>query len=60
VLHPLVGLVEVDCEVLLTPDRGQSLVVLTARPGTAARERLDLLAVLGTQDMAHQEPASRP
>jgi len=60
-LHPLVGLVEVDCEVLLTPDQGQSLVVLTARPGTAARERLDLLAVLGTQDMRHDPaaPASR-
>jgi transcriptional regulator with XRE-family HTH domain len=51
ILHPVVGLVEVDCEVLLTPDHGQNLVVLTAVPGTEARARLDLLKVLGTQDM---------
>jgi hypothetical protein len=44
-------MVEVDCEVLLMPDHGQNLVVLTASPGTDARERLDLLKVLGTQDM---------
>jgi transcriptional regulator with XRE-family HTH domain len=49
VLNPLVGLVDVDCEVLLTPESGQSLVLLTPRPGTPARQRLELLAVLGTQ-----------
>jgi hypothetical protein len=46
-----VGFVEVDCEVLLTPEHGQRLVVLTARPGTSAQDKLDLCSVLGTQTM---------
>jgi hypothetical protein len=38
-----------DCETLVTPDRGQQLLVLTPAD-TEARERLDLLRVLGTQE----------
>lgn len=52
VVHPAVGVVELDCEVLLTPEHDQSLVLLTARAGTAAVEQLALLRVLGTQDLA--------
>lgn len=51
VVHPVVGVVEVDCEVLLTPEHDQSLVVLTARAGTPAAGALDLLRVLGTQEL---------
>ncbi len=51
ILHPVVGEVDVDCEVMLTPEHGQSVVMLTPRPGTPARDRLHLLKVLGTQDM---------
>ncbi|MFE5212343.1 helix-turn-helix transcriptional regulator [Streptomyces sp. NPDC056600] len=54
--HPVVGLLELDCEVLLTPDRRRSLVVHTARPGSGAQERLRLLQVVGLQDMTAGPP----
>jgi hypothetical protein len=31
---------------------GQTLVFLFARPGSDAREKLDLLRVIGTQDLS--------
>ncbi|MDH6215595.1 helix-turn-helix transcriptional regulator [Streptomyces pseudovenezuelae] len=53
-LHPLVGLLELDCEILLSHEHHHRLVVHTARPGTESYERLQLLRVLGLQDMAPQ------
>jgi transcriptional regulator with XRE-family HTH domain len=50
-VHPVVGLLELDCEVLLSAERGQLLVVHSARPGTEAYERLQLLRVVGLQDL---------
>ena len=48
-VHPRVGPVRVDCETLVTPDQRQELLVLT--PADAeARERLDLLRVLGVEE----------
>ncbi|MCW8098438.1 helix-turn-helix transcriptional regulator [Streptomyces tauricus] len=48
-LNPRVGPLTMDCETLVTPDQGQQLLVLT--PADAeARERLDLLRVLGVQE----------
>ncbi len=55
-LHPLVGLLELDCEVLLSHEHHHMLIVHTARPGTDAYERLQLLRVVGLQDMT---PSSR-
>jgi transcriptional regulator with XRE-family HTH domain len=52
VVHPLVGIVDLDCETLLTPDGDQMLVLLSARPGTPARDQLDMLRVVGLQDMS--------
>ncbi|MEU6171931.1 helix-turn-helix transcriptional regulator [Streptantibioticus parmotrematis] len=51
-VHPVVGLLELDCEVLLSDDHAQRLVVLTARPGSESHERLRLLRVVGLQDFA--------
>ncbi|MFD8813777.1 transcriptional regulator, partial [Streptomyces sp. NPDC059627] len=51
-LHPAVGLLELDCEVLVNTDTHQHLVVHTARPGTESYERLQLLRVVGLQDMS--------
>ncbi|MGW6907586.1 helix-turn-helix transcriptional regulator [Streptomyces sp. NPDC054940] len=51
-LHPLVGLLELDCEVMLSHLHHHLLVVHTARPGTEAYERLQLLRVVGLQDMS--------
>nr|WP_241267414.1 helix-turn-helix transcriptional regulator [Streptomyces scabichelini] len=50
--HPLVGVLELDCEVMLLPEQSQWLVVHTARPGTEAYEKLQLLRVVGVQDMS--------
>ncbi len=50
-LHPVVGLLELDCEVLLSPEHDQRLIVYTARPGSRSQERLELLRVVGLQDL---------
>ncbi|MFC9243319.1 helix-turn-helix transcriptional regulator [Streptomyces sp. NPDC057136] len=49
-LHPVVGLLELGCEVLLTADCGQRLVIHTASPGSETYERLRLLRVVGIQE----------
>lgn len=51
--HPVVGLLELDCEVLLNPEHDQRLIVYTARPGSSSYERLELLRVVGLQDLTH-------
>jgi len=48
-IHPEVGPIEVDCQVLFTEDRGQALLVLTAAPRSDAEEKIRLLGVLGAQ-----------
>jgi transcriptional regulator with XRE-family HTH domain len=50
-LHPVVGLLELDCEVLLSPEHDQRLVIYTARPGSESYERLELLRVVGLQNL---------
>jgi transcriptional regulator with XRE-family HTH domain len=50
-MHPRVGPIRFDCETLVTPDLGQELLVLTPAD-EQARERLDLLRVLGTEEFA--------
>ena len=52
ILHPEVGLLDLLCETLVSGVDGHVLVVLFPRPGTDAREKLDLLRVIGTQDLA--------
>lgn len=54
--HPTVGLLELDCEVLITAMHDQRLILHTAAPGTPTADRLDLLRVLGTQRLP--DPAS--
>jgi transcriptional regulator with XRE-family HTH domain len=51
VIHPEVGLLDLLCEVLVRAEGDQHLVVVFPRPGTDAREKLDLLRVIATQDM---------
>ncbi|MGW3286824.1 helix-turn-helix transcriptional regulator [Streptomyces sp. NPDC001002] len=55
--HPLVGLLELDCEILLGSDHRHRLIIHTARPGTESHERLRLLRVVGLQDMSPQGTA---
>ncbi|MGZ4476299.1 MAG: helix-turn-helix transcriptional regulator [Nocardioides sp.] len=55
-LHPEIGAIELDCQVLFTEDQSQALLVLTAAPRTEAEEQLRLLRVLGTQQFAGTQP----
>lgn len=48
--HPEVGLLELTCEVLLTPDADVQLLAFFPTEGTDAREKLELLRVIGAQD----------
>lgn len=49
--HPVVGLIELHCNLLMVPDRDQQIVLFTADPGTPSHRALSLLGVVGTQDM---------
>ncbi|WP_020661045.1 helix-turn-helix transcriptional regulator [Amycolatopsis benzoatilytica] len=51
-LHPQLGEIEVDCQVLFTEDQSQALLVLTAPPRSEAFEKIQLLAVLGNEQFA--------
>lgn len=51
-IHPQVGPLALDCEVLLTASGEQSLILYTPRPGTDTKEKLELLRVLGREDFA--------
>ncbi|HEY3954200.1 MAG TPA: helix-turn-helix transcriptional regulator [Streptosporangiaceae bacterium] len=48
-IHPELGPIELDCQVLFTEDQSQALLVLTAPPRTEGYEKLQLLAVLGQE-----------
>ncbi|MDX6354372.1 MAG: hypothetical protein QOF98_1275 [Streptomyces sp.] len=50
--HQVVGELELDCEVLLSPQHDQRLIVYSARPGSDSYERLRLLRVVGLQDLS--------
>jgi transcriptional regulator with XRE-family HTH domain len=49
ILHPSVGLMTLDCQILTAENLTERLVVFTATPGTEDAERLALLSVVGTQ-----------
>lgn len=48
-LHPEVGAVTVDCEVLVTEGQDVKLLAHFPAEGTDAAEKLELLRVIGTQ-----------
>jgi transcriptional regulator with XRE-family HTH domain len=56
-IHPELGAIEVDCQVLFTEDQSQALLVLTAPPRSEAHEKLQLLAVLGVERFAEARQA---
>jgi transcriptional regulator with XRE-family HTH domain len=51
-IHPEVGELDLLCEVMASTSGDQMLVVLFAEPGSDTREKLDLLRVIGTQDLS--------
>ncbi|WP_327728557.1 helix-turn-helix transcriptional regulator [Streptomyces sp. NBC_00487] len=48
---PDLGRIDVDAQVLFTENRAQTLVVMTARPGTESQGKLELLSVIGHQQL---------
>ncbi|MFY7070163.1 helix-turn-helix domain-containing protein [Nocardiopsis changdeensis] len=57
ILHPRLGAVDVNCLTLFGEDGRQRLLWFSPVIGTGAAEQLDLLSVLGTQDLG---PDARP
>ncbi|MFF0161102.1 helix-turn-helix transcriptional regulator [Streptomyces sp. NPDC005263] len=51
ILHPELGRIDVDAQLLYTENRAQTLVVLTTRPGTESHSKLELLSVIGHQEL---------
>jgi transcriptional regulator with XRE-family HTH domain len=47
--HSEVGMLELNCQTLLDPDQSHRLLVYTAEPGSESYDKLQLLAVIGTQ-----------
>jgi transcriptional regulator with XRE-family HTH domain len=60
VVHPAVGIVDIDCEVLTTARQDQRLLVFTARPGSHAVRQLELIRVIGRQNLTAPEPSATP
>lgn len=55
VLHPTVGLIEVDCTGLLSTDGRHRLVWYSPRAGTDAGQQLELLTVVGSTRLAQPD-----
>ncbi|MEU9390967.1 helix-turn-helix transcriptional regulator [Streptomyces sp. NPDC001102] len=52
--HPQVGLMTLDCDLLRVEENDLHILVYSAEPGTEAAEKLELLSVLGTQNLIDQ------
>ncbi|MER5842801.1 helix-turn-helix transcriptional regulator [Streptomyces prasinus] len=55
IVHPTLGIIELDCYNLLSEDGRQRLLWFTAPPGSPGAEQLELLSVIGTQDLSVTE-----
>jgi len=55
IVHPEVGVIELDCLTLLSDDSRQRLLWFVAHPGTQAVDQLRLLEVLGQQDLTTRQ-----
>ena len=56
IVHPGLGVIDVNCLNLFSEDGRQRLLWFTPAVGTASVEQLELLAVLGTQDLTPERP----
>jgi MmyB-like transcription regulator ligand binding domain len=52
IIHPNLGVIEVNCLNLFSEDGRQRLLWFTPAVGTESVEQLELLSVLGTQNVA--------
>ncbi|MGX1480246.1 UNVERIFIED_CONTAM: transcriptional regulator with XRE-family HTH domain [Streptomyces canus] len=51
IVHATLGVIELDCHSLFSEDGRQRLLWFSAPPGTEGAAQLELLSVIGTQDM---------
>ena len=58
IVHPALGLVRLDWQILTSENQMENLVVFTAGAGTEDAARLALLSVIGTQDF-QTDPVGR-
>lgn len=52
--HPELGIISVQCQHLFDREQSQSLLIFTATPGTPDAEKLQLLSVIGAQQLTEQ------
>ncbi|MGW9213735.1 helix-turn-helix transcriptional regulator [Embleya sp. NPDC055664] len=52
IVHPTLGVIELDCHSLFSEDGRQRLLWFTAPSGTEGAARLELLSVIGSEDMS--------
>jgi transcriptional regulator with XRE-family HTH domain len=52
VVHPTIGVLELDCQVLTAENQTERLIVFTAAPGSEDAARLELLSVVGGESFA--------
>lgn len=57
-LHPELGRIELECQMLFTEHEAQALLVFTASPGTEDYEKLRLLGVIGSQNLDPSTPST--
>ncbi|GAA3639922.1 helix-turn-helix transcriptional regulator [Kineosporia mesophila] len=60
VLHPSVGPIDLDCDVLFVATDDIRIMMYTAEPGTGHAERLELALVLGTQSLVAEKLSGKP
>ncbi|OPF74635.1 transcriptional regulator [Streptomyces antioxidans] len=60
IVHPSLGVIELDCHSLFSEDGRQRLLWFSAPPGTGGAAQLELLSVIGTQDMTSGEHSASP
>ncbi|MFJ8827645.1 helix-turn-helix transcriptional regulator [Streptomyces sp. NPDC102467] len=54
-IHPEVGELTLHCQLLLDPDQEHALLTFTATPGTESHDKLQLLAVIGNQQLSSRQ-----
>ena len=50
--HPSLGVLKLECDTLHVPDVDQNLIVYSAAPGSPEAQALELLRVVGTQELS--------
>ena len=52
VVHPTIGVIDLDCQILTAENQTERLIVFTAAPGSEDAARLELLSVVGGESFA--------